>query len=343
MALKEVVDQVSGDSCWQKLSDQLGGFDVTKSRMLAELGKYKCIEESLPSGSGQIRNFSVQASETVPESKAYFAWDAPKSTREGSGPPGPVTNFRVIQEFPLPHLNSIIEILTKLGNRRLIDAARHYSPRFNNSIYRWSMSLYGMHERNLNKKGAIIVKLDNTNDAQSENITTQDLSELTLKDIEELSNLALPDATAFEELRISQPTIQSPGISFQVQLEVGSVLLEIAMLLTVIYFWIFYEEARVSSTFGAPGSLFAAFNRKPAARLIFNILIAVPGICSLILAIWLSVYSFSPYMKLTLIPALLTICLTLAILKSSLSISSHSVRAIITKVFGRTKANQITD
>jgi hypothetical protein len=314
VALKGEVDHISANPCWLKLSEQLGGMHVTKTLTLTELGKYQCKEQSRPDGTEP--ELSVQASATTPQKRAYLTWDLPEPQTKKGLPPNPVRNLRIISEYSLPHLNPITKILTQLDENLDVNAARQFSLKFNNSIDRWTTKLYRM---------------------ESRNASSEYPSAFTLVDIEELSNFELPDAVAYEELRLGQPTIQTPGISYQVQLEAGSVLLEIAVLLTVIYFWIFYEEARVSSTFPAPGSLFAAFGRRPASRLLFYILIAVPGICSLILAIWLSVYSSSPYMKLTLVPALLTICLTLAILKSSLSISTHSVRVVITKVFRRTK------
>ena len=315
VALKETVDQISTDSCWLKLSEQLGGIRFTKTLTLVELGKYQCKEQSRPDG--EESELSVQALATTPEDRAYLTWDTPEPQTKKGLPPNPVRNLRLITEYPLPHLNSITKILTQLDDGNLLGAARQFSPRFNNSIYRWTTKQYRMQSRYSSREYP---------------------SEFTVVDIEELSNFALPDAVAYEELQLGQPTIQTPGIPFQVQLEAGSVLLEIAVLLTVIYFWIFYEEARGSSTFPASGSLFAAFGRTPASRLIFNILIAVPGVCSLMLAIRLSVYSSNPYMKLTLVPALLTIWVTLVILKSSLSVSTRSVKVAIKRVFKRTKA-----
>jgi hypothetical protein len=50
LALKEQVDQTSADPCWQILSEQLGGMNLTKALSLTELGKIECKEQFSPDG-----------------------------------------------------------------------------------------------------------------------------------------------------------------------------------------------------------------------------------------------------------------------------------------------------
>jgi hypothetical protein len=307
----------------------LGGSDATKNLTLADLGEYTCKEE-FPTGIDPVPYFSVQGFKTSPEERVTLMWDAPEPSK-GKGPP---PNFRLLHEYPLPHLKSIIKILTDLGDGNLTNAARAYSPKFINSIDRWTMIYYRIQRENLAKQGVVSFKRGSS---VTTSISSEDLSAFTLANIEELSNFAVPDPVAYEDLRLGQTTIQTPGVPLQIQLEAGSVVLVFGILLAVIYFWIFYGEARLSSHFPAQGSLFAAFLRTPASHIIFNLLIAVPGVCSLVLAIWLTLYSFSPYIKLTLIPGILTICFTLAILKSSLPIKTDLIKEVISRVFRRIK------
>ena len=329
VALKEEVDQIPADPCWQKLSAQIGGTNVVKDLTLTELGMYECTQTSPADDSDAEPIISVQAV-TSPREGLHLTWEPGEPSKKGL-PPNPPVNVRLVNIYPLPYLNPTIKILTELADESMLDAARQYSPKIRNSINSWTMSGFRMHKKILAAQRVMMLRSVIRSGIPSD----KDMFEFTLANIEELSNFALPDPVAYEELRVGHPTIQTPGVPLQIQLEAGSVLLEIGILLTGIYFWIFYREARVSSNFPASGTLFAAFRRTRASRVIFTLLIIAPALCSLVLAIWLSQYSFSPYMKLILVPAILTICFTAVILQESLSLKTQFVTAAVTRLVRR--------
>jgi hypothetical protein len=101
---------------------------------------------------------------------------------------------------------------------KLTNAARHYSPKFINSIDRWTMNYDRMHRKNLATQGVMSFKRGMT---VTGSVSSEDVSAFTLANIEELSSFAVPDPVSYEDLRLGQPTIQTPGVPLRIQLEAG--------------------------------------------------------------------------------------------------------------------------
>jgi tetratricopeptide (TPR) repeat protein len=342
LALKESVDQIHTNSCWQTLNDQRREPDQTENLTISELLKYECKEESVPSNNQLPRKISIRATESIPKSQSYLAWDPPEPQTKKPEKLNPPRNLRFVETYPLPNLDVIVITLAQLEDVNLLNTARQYSPKFNGLIYRWQMARHQADVKNLSTEGQSPIKPMVT-DTRSITLS-QTVLKMSLADLKRLADLHLPDANSFEDIRGGEPRLQTPAIPFQIQLEAGSILLELGILLAVMYFWLFYREAHTSTSFPAAGTLFGAFCRTSTSNIIFRLLILVPASASVILSVWTLTHSSSNYVKATVISSFLVVLFTVDVLRLSSPSYAHalyaSVQGVLLKFRSRWKLQQ---
>ncbi len=106
------------------------------------------------------------------------------------------------------------------------------------------------------------------------------------------------------------PGLNDAAPSTPVSLASGTTFLEFALLLCVLYFWLFQREARLSPTFPEPGTIFSAFGRTNLSRILFLLLISVLAWSGILLAYWS--IEFGKILNVALSILTLIVCLGIA-------------------------------
>jgi len=195
---------------------------------------------------------------------------AKKSTsRIPFGRPAPPTSVTAFESLRLPELRSIADILTALNNPQLLTNSMRESNFFAFSILSWGDKRNDLMYRNAVLNSCVVTPLEIPtiapgaprpdyfvprldNDAM--------LKCLTLQDIRQLAKLELPVFTNRLQLggRIQQDIVVNPW-SLSASLFPISFITQLLLFFVLVYFVAFASEAVSSTTFPAPGTLFAAF------------------------------------------------------------------------------------
>lgn len=93
-----------------------------------------------------------------------------------------------------------------------------------------------------------------------------------------------------ERLTREQIGITLPPLGFPIGLAPATLIIEIGIILMTFYFLLYYREARLSSSFPAPATLFGVVGRTPLFRWVFRMVLLVPVIASGTLA-WRSYWT----------------------------------------------------
>jgi hypothetical protein len=109
---------------------------------------------------------------------------------------------------------------------------------------------------------------------------------LTLADIRFLADFEYPDPSAIQQVFTEQTRITLPSAGSPLNLRAGTSLVEVSVLVSVIYFWLYQREARFSRTFPAAGTLFAVFNRTRTSRALLFLFASIPAVSAILLARW---------------------------------------------------------
>ena len=110
------------------------------------------------------------------------------------------------------------------------------------------------------------------------------LSHMTLKDFETIVEYKLPQLSDLDLVQVEFHS-NFPGIGMPLNLKNSIFLLEISLLITVIYFWLCQNEAKQSTNYPGPGTIFTIFTRTNINWFIFSVLCSFPPIIGFILAL----------------------------------------------------------
>src|SRR5207302_4646047 len=122
--------------------------------------------------------------------------------------------------------------------------------RFGSSILRWERRAYQLSIRSVNENSLKYA-------ADDKNYRFD--AHFTLADIRLVADFEYPDPIAIQEVFTEHTRITLPNAASPLNLRTGTSLVEASLLISLIYFWLYQREARLSPTFPAPGTLFAIF------------------------------------------------------------------------------------
>lgn len=293
--LSAALDELKDDACWNDLVKHAGN-NSPEDLPLEKLFTVQCRYER----NHTVAQFNTNA---PPKNKATLSIEMPpKKTSEktvpDTTPPGAPT---LSISSPLPAFENLENTMTELGNGKLLTMARKASPEFDYSIFRWASLRRKLGAATQGKFGGHqVVLLSGTSDASDPNFVP-DLSRDALKKtftLSDIRKLAAYDQPMLDDLRkatMDRPSrVSIPMTPIPVTTQVAATLVEGGLLASLVYFWLFQQEAQSSKTFPFAGTLFSAFSRSRGSKILFGLMIATPAIASVLLALR-SPTSYSSY------------------------------------------------
>ncbi len=295
--LSIALDEIQKDRCWRGLVRDTLGRDAFHKLRLATLLEYTCSSRPLTN-----RQRTEPKKKTRKQDKGGVTSNKDASQQSkipGKAPTGTISISRI---FPIPHLHTIVDTLVKLADRDLLSRARSVYADYDISIYRWQLFTDRVFEEKRENATDNIYMLKDGNLSFSREWL---INNFTLAEAKELADYEYPDFERVVELfqnigRVTLPFIQQP-----IKHLFAAIFIELGLLFSVIYFWLFQKEAGYSKSFPAPGTLFGVFYRTLLSRTIFRVL-AVLVACS---SAFLAYYSW-PLSKLNIIPSGLVVLLS---------------------------------
>jgi len=215
-------------------------------------------------------------------------------------PPGPPIGFRIWASIQA--LDDIHASLVGLGDGKVLAMARQSTMGFNYSIYRWAALIRTTKAATSGRLTGQPVTLLSGDKAQADidpnfvpDISEAEIkSSLTLADIRKLAKTEEPQLAELEKVMGDPSKVSIPLTSIPVTIPVASTLTEAGILFSLMYFWLFQQEAQASQTFPAPGTLFSALNRSVGSRFLFGVMILIPPGAAILVA-WRSLPSYTYY------------------------------------------------
>jgi hypothetical protein len=216
---------------------------------------------------------------------------AQPSNSSKDDPPGPPSAPRIFGiSSSITPLEEIEEIMIGLGDGKMLSQARkHFSP-FNYSIYRWALLRHQMARTNVVTFTKAVVVIP-TGEASSDPTFIQDFlkdeirNHLTVNNIRRLALYDPPGLSDFDREKGAITPFSLPSAQIPLTPTMASTLVEAGLILSLLYFWLYQQEAQSSKSFPAAGTLFGAISRSVGARILFVTLIAVPLVTAMFLAI----------------------------------------------------------
>jgi len=245
--LNEAVELLQMDPCWENLSRESTSGTPADFLSLSELSDYECTKS---------RNMR-------PEDLAALQQKREEERLTTGGPPGAIITG-VHTTDPIPHVETILESFSALAEDGKIEA-RNFSAKYNHSIYKWEA---------LWKQTRVRLGVVEVNQPW--------YAYCTIRDVEKLAKYELPDLAEIEQFA-EQYQMPLPGFPAQTTFPLGTLLLRICVLLSILYYWVYCQQAQSSRNFPAAGTLFGVFNQSILTKAIFGFLILSPAMASILL------------------------------------------------------------
>jgi hypothetical protein len=114
---------------------------------------------------------------------------------------------------------------------------------------------------------------------------------LTLENLRGLASYELPELGEIEPHRKELSYFNLPSLGIPLGLIPATHFIELGLIFTLAYFWLYQREAKLSRNYPAPGTFFGVFRRTFIARQMFKVFTALPAIAATLLAIKSSSYT----------------------------------------------------
>ena len=311
LAMQERLNQLAADLVWKYLKNSPLGHAATKDWPLRQLIKFEVEDDG-----GSLRAKTIIApptsSETKkPEGKTALSLqpsrppvptappNAPSTVPAPSKvpatptgprtspltPPAPPSNIKILIERGIEPIRDIASSLVGLGNGKLLSTARNYSNQYNRSIYRWAL----LRSQLMCRNNPSCVPLFSSSRAVG-NLSVGDVTEtmvldyLKFRDIFEMINYEPVRESDLDQLLKEQASLTFPSVGLSITAIRAASLVEMALVLMALYFWLYYREAKQSPNFPAQATLFGVFARTTLSRILFNILLLIPPVAAVFLA-----------------------------------------------------------
>jgi uncharacterized membrane protein YfbV (UPF0208 family) len=299
--LERAISDLDQDPCWQALGAKKEEEASFEKWNLPKLSERTCFNDipSKISKTTNNRSNSVskqQDRQKVSDKKVSPATIPPPTSKPQAG--------RLIDG-----VREIIGTLKALSAKKLLNEAQKVSIRYNHYIYRWIILLDQLAYHNMQKEGPAegpgytifyriygypdigITKSYDTS-FNRKKYDDYPIHHLTLADVRKLSSY---DPLTFSEIdRPINEQIQfslSPSAPLLTH-KAAAIFVEIVILISLVYFYIFQYEAKQSSSFPAPATLFGVFNRRRLFKFIFYALLLFPPCAAIFLAVWSSYMTY---------------------------------------------------
>ena len=290
---------LDSDAAWKHLLATPDGEKAQTSWSLAQLLEYKYdyppAETSAPTPPGSTQGLQVAAK------------PAPNA------PPGPPTAFRVHEVRRIEPLHRIADALTELGNGKRVTRSRAFSPLYDRSIYRWMIFRHRMVRESSSWKPC-----DKPQGTRSDSqwsaadfCREEFLATLSLPQIKQLAEFEAPQLREMLALVKEQDNVVLPNIGFPIAMLSAVFFVQAGILVSCLYFWLFFREARTSRAFPAAATLFGAFSRTTTSRVLLHVLAFVPPLAAGALAT--KSYSLT---AVNVVPAVLTVFTAIATVRN---------------------------
>lgn len=284
LQLKYAIEALDSDFCWKKLRSSKFGEDAYKQWNLATLMGFRC---------GDIGDLDGKPEPVFSSWGVYFKWDMPSFEKTHKGPPPAPTNLRVV--YPIDEIQYAVDILTSLGNGEFINKARSASTIYDHAIYRWQVFI----NRILLPKNMPVVSSSVATIAKDKkqiwHLSRKDLLEkLSLEDLTLLSNYESPELSEVVSVLKIKDSFTLPSLGMTVGLAEAPIFIELGMLISLIYFWLYQREAKLSQSYPAMSTLFSVFMGSFGARILFYIFCVAPPLSAIILGRYAWHYTYFP-------------------------------------------------
>ena len=278
--LKDTLDQLEAEPCWKVFITKEG--NQVSSWLLSVLLEIY-FEPPQTDKPKIIYPSTLNKSQENKKTQKNF-----QNLERDKIPPAPPT-LRI--SYKLWHFQRIAEILTDLGSAKLLTLARSYSPRFSISIYRWEILRKRMISNN--RKIPVISRPPEKKLKEEPSIPREELTKyLTLDDIRDLSNYELLELSDIDPLRRELSYFNLPSLGMPVETFSATYFIQLGLIFSLAYFWLFQYEAKLSKNYPAPGTLFGVFQRTYISQNMFKVFVALPAISSALLAIKTLPYTY---------------------------------------------------
>jgi len=290
VGMKESLDRLEGDAAWKVLSAGEMADKAANQWKLAQLLNYKT---------------TADVGVYPPISSVEGNAESPSKPKADPRAPAAPTSIRISTEVLIGPIHTIAELLEKLGDGNMLVQARRHSFKYNRSIFRWSVLLYRL------IFGREFSPLTQHRQERTGNVPTYSKNQLslylTLPKIKRLINYEMPDSRDIESLLRESNKVTLPWIGMPLRLGSGVLFVEIGLLISTFYFWLYYREAQLSNNFPSDGTLFGVFFRTRFSSMMFEIFITIPAIAASLLAF--RSFWITPINAFLAVLVLLAVCL----------------------------------
>ena len=257
LTLKDHLVRLESDAAWHELMSTPAATEARTTWTLDKLLAYT-FKESMTIESAPSREESTPTD--VEQKRA-----APSSRSKITARPAAPTGLGITFTREIEPLHRMVDALAELGNRETLIRARLYSPRADRAIFDWELLRFRLLPEGIGSREQLIKKL-------------------TLPHLVELANFAPPTASEAEALIKEQTSVTLPSLGVPIGLIPATTIVEFGTLLSLLYFWLYYREARRSPRFPADATLFGVFARTCVTRSAFFFLSALPPAAATTLA-----------------------------------------------------------
>lgn len=206
--------------------------------------------------------------------------------------PPPPTGLTATTIVDLPEIPALLETVKQLNNSDLLTDSREYSNFFSFSIARWVQSRNNLIYRNAVVDGCATRAIERPHKFSFSLVYTPEIEPevllacLKLTDLRDLAKFEQPVMTNPDQIggHIGRDVDLSPG-SLPRAPQTATLVTQALLFFVLIYFGAFTNEAILSQSFPAPGTLFGAFSKSQLTLRVFAFGLFIPPVASLSAAI----------------------------------------------------------
>ena len=280
LALQTALDFLDSDACWKLLRTEPG----LEKRPLVHLEKRTCLttsdgklitdtEVAAQAKAREAREREAKARHRPAPSSVAPSAPGASGTPAAPGPPAaPAAPTDLMVGMGSLAIDEIRKPLVALGERETLAGATSIFPfRFGWNIYWW-------------QRRALDLSRQTTPDGKIDEANYNFDQNLSFNDAKALATFQPLDAGSVEQAILEETRITLPNARASLTLGFSTNLIEFGILLSVLYFWIYQQEARAQSAFPARGTLFGAFSRSRTSLVVLYLLVSTPALCASLLA-----------------------------------------------------------
>jgi|SRR5882724_1559005 len=278
LVLKEDLGRLEHDRAWRGLSRSPEGGAAKATWTLDKLLAYRFEDSSVPSmpiPPGLLPSLSAEDARKEEERRRL---PIPPALPYVQRPDAPI-NATISVTLKIEPLHRMVDALIRLGDGKRLAIARSYSGRADRAIYDWTIL-----RSRLLWAGVFVVPVENQSGYYEIVTRDQITSKLRFPDLVELAEFEPPTLTDVEALLKERSSVTLPSLGIPIGLIEGTTTVELGMLLSLFYFWLYYSEARRSVRFPADATLFGVFARNRVTRSAFIVFLLAPLVLAVVLA-----------------------------------------------------------